>query len=139
MVKRGRLVIMKYDYVIVGAGLSASVSARILADAGYKILIVERRNHLGGNLYDKKNEAGILVQKYGPHTFHTNNDKVIEFVTKYAIFEEDHLRCEVNIEGTITPRRERIKIIKNISITTKPRAIRLTHCLVICCSSSYSV
>lgn len=93
----------KYDYVIIGAGLSASVSARILADKGYKILIVERRNHLGGNLYDKKNEAGILVQKYGPHTFHTNNDKVIEFVTKYAIFEEYHLRCEVNIEGTITP------------------------------------
>jgi UDP-galactopyranose mutase len=93
----------KYDYVIVGAGLSASVIARRLADSGKKILIVERRNHLGGNLYDEKNEDGILVQKYGPHTFHTNNDKVIEFVNMYAEFEEYHLRCEVNIEGTITP------------------------------------
>ena len=94
---------MKYDYVIIGAGLSAAVSARMLADAGYKILIVERRNHLGGNLFDEKNEDGILVQKYGPHTFHTNNDRVINFVTKYAEFEEYHLKCEVNIDGVITP------------------------------------
>ena len=93
----------KYDYVIVGAGLSAAVIARCLADDGKKILILERRNHLGGNLYDFKNEDGIIVQKYGPHTFHTNNDRVIDFVTKYAVFKEYHLRCEVNIDGIITP------------------------------------
>lgn len=103
MVEKGRLIVMKYDYVIIGAGLSACVSARLLANKGYKILIVERRNHLGGNLYDEKNKEGIIVQKYGPHTFHTNSDKVIEFVTKYADFEEYHLKCEVNIDGIITP------------------------------------
>ena len=93
----------KYDYVIVGAGLSSAVIARSLADDDKKILILERRNHLGGNLYDSLNEDGIIVQKYGPHTFHTNNDRVIDFVTKYAKFKEYHLRCEVNIDGIITP------------------------------------
>lgn len=92
-----------YDYVIVGAGLSAAVVARCLANDGKKILIVERRNHLGGNLFDEKNEDGIIVQKYGPHTFHTNSDEVIEFVTKYAEFEEYHLKCEVSMINKITP------------------------------------
>lgn len=92
-----------YDYVIVGAGLSAAVVARCLADDGKKILIIERRNHLGGNLFDEKNEDGIIVQKYGPHTFHTNSDEVIKFVTKYAEFEEYHLKCEVSMVNKITP------------------------------------
>lgn len=92
-----------YDYIIIGSGLSGCVVARQLADAGKKILIIEKRGHLGGNLYDEKNEDGIIVQKYGPHTFHTNNEKVIDFVTKFGEFEEYHLKCEVNIDGIITP------------------------------------
>ena len=115
---------MKYDYVIIGAGLSACVSARLLADEGYKILIVERRNHLGGNLFDEKNEDGIIVQKYGPHTFHTNNDKVIDFVTKYADFEEYHLRCEVNIDGTITPSPFNFKTIDQFCDATEAKALK---------------
>jgi UDP-galactopyranose mutase len=124
MAKRGRLISMKYDYVIIGAGLSAAVSARMLADAGYKILIVERRNHLGGNLFDEKNEDGILVQKYGPHTFHTNNDKVIDFVTKYADFEEYHLKCEVNIDGVITPSPFNFKTIDQFYDVDKAKILK---------------
>ena len=115
----------KYDYVIVGAGLSALVIARCLADDGKKILILERRNHLGGNLYDFKNEDGIIVQKYGPHTFHTNNDRVIEFVTKYAKFQEYHLRCEVNIDGTITPSPFNFKTIDQFY--SKEEAVKLKN------------
>ncbi len=64
---------MNYEYVIVGSGLSGCVVARKLANAGHKVLVVERRKHLGGNVFDEYDENGILIQRYGPHTFHTNN------------------------------------------------------------------
>ena len=67
-----------YDYVVVGAGISGSIAARCFAEQGQKVLVVERRNHIAGNLYDETDESGILVQKYGPHIFHTNNPKVEE-------------------------------------------------------------
>ena len=122
----------RYDFVIVGAGLSACVVARKLADAGKKILIIERRNHIGGNLYDYKNEDGIIVQKYGPHTFHTNNDEVIDFITKYAQWEEYHLKCEAMIDDISTPspfnfmtidqfyEKEKGEILKKILLETFP-------------------
>ena len=63
----------EYDAVVVGCGLSGAVIARNLAEKKHKkVLIMERRDHIGGNMYDYKNEKGILVHKYGPHTFHTN-------------------------------------------------------------------
>ena len=95
--------ISKYDYIVIGAGLTGSIVARKLAENNKKVLVVERRPYIGGNLYDYKNENGITVQKYGPHTFHTNSDEVINFVTRFSKFDEYHLRCEVNIDGIITP------------------------------------
>ena len=62
-----------FEYLIVGAGLAGSVCAERLAQAGYKILLVERRNHLGGNAFDYYDEAGILIHKYGLHILHTNS------------------------------------------------------------------
>ena len=59
-----------FDYLIVGAGFAGSILAERLANqSGKKVLIVDRRNHIGGNAYDHYNEAGILVHKYGPHIF----------------------------------------------------------------------
>lgn len=94
---------MKYDYVIIGCGLSAAVVARKLADNGNKILIIERREHRGGNLYDEVDENGILVQRYGPHTFHTNNDDIINFITKYAEFIPYNMKCEAKLDDIVTP------------------------------------
>lgn len=94
---------MKYDYVIIGCGLSASVVARKLADNGNKILIIERREHRGGNLYDEIDGNGILVQRYGPHTFHTNNDDIINFITKYAQFIPYNMKCEARLDDIVTP------------------------------------
>jgi UDP-galactopyranose mutase len=92
-----------YDYIVVGAGLSGSVVSRQLSDAGKKVLIVEKRSNIGGNLFDYRNKKNILVQKYGPHTFHTNDDNVIAFVTRFANFKEYHLKCEVKIDNIVTP------------------------------------
>jgi UDP-galactopyranose mutase len=75
----------EYDYLIVGAGLFGAVCARELTDAGSRCLVVEKRNHLGGNVYTKEIE-GIQVHIYGAHIFHTNNDEIWKYVRRFADF-----------------------------------------------------
>ena len=74
-----------YDYLIVGSGLFGSVCARELTDEGFKCLVIEKRNHIGGNIYTE-NIVGINVHKYGPHVFHTNSEKVWSYVNRFAMF-----------------------------------------------------
>ena len=65
-----------FDYLIVGAGFAGAVLAeRLATQAGKKVLVIDKRNHIGGNTYDYYNKEGILVHKYGPHIFHTNSKK----------------------------------------------------------------
>lgn len=78
---------MKYDYLIVGAGLFGSVFAREMTDFGKKCLVIDRRDHIAGNVYCEKTE-GINVHKYGAHIFHTNDDKVWEYVNRFASFND---------------------------------------------------
>ena len=76
---------MMFDYLIVGSGLYGSICARELTDKGYKVLVLEKRNHTGGNIYTK-NIEGINVHKYGAHIFHTNNKQVWDYVNRFAVF-----------------------------------------------------
>jgi UDP-galactopyranose mutase len=73
-----------FDAIIVGTGFSGSIIARKLADENKKILILEKRSHIAGNMYDERDKNGILVQRYGPHTIYTDSDKVFNFVKKYT-------------------------------------------------------
>ena len=74
-----------FDYLIVGSGLYGAVCARELTDAGKKVLLVEKRDHIAGNVYTKKTE-GIHVHQYGAHIFHTNNKRVWDYVNRFAAF-----------------------------------------------------
>ena len=74
-----------YDYLVVGAGLYGAVFARQMTDAGYKVLVIDKRPHIAGNVYCEKVE-GINVHKYGAHIFHTNNREVWEYVNQFADF-----------------------------------------------------
>ena len=76
---------MKFDYLIVGTGLYGSVCAYELTKKGYKCLVIEKRNHIGGNVYTEEIE-GINVHKYGAHIFHTNSDKIWKYVNSFAEF-----------------------------------------------------
>ena len=76
---------MKYDYLVVGCGLYGVVFARQAANKGKKVLIIEKRNHIAGNVYTEKIE-GINVHRYGPHIFHTNNKKVWNFINDFVEF-----------------------------------------------------
>ena len=74
-----------YDYLIVGSGLYGAILARELKNAGYKVLIIEKRNHIAGNVYTEKRD-NINVHVYGAHIFHTSDEKVWNYVNKYAKF-----------------------------------------------------
>ncbi|WP_267921686.1 NAD(P)-binding protein [Nostoc favosum] len=77
---------MLFDWLIVGAGYSACVMAeRLATQLGHRVLIVEQRDHIGGNAYDYYNEHGILVHKYGPHIFHTKSKKVWDYLSHFQI------------------------------------------------------
>lgn len=90
----------KYDYLIVGAGLFGAVFAREMTDAGKKCLVIDRRDHIAGNIYSEEVE-GIQVHKYGPHIFHTDIDEVWEYVKRFARF--NHFRYEpvANYKGEL--------------------------------------
>lgn len=74
-----------YDYLIVGAGLFGATFGRLMTDAGKSCMIIDKRNHVGGNVYTE-NSDGIHVHKYGPHIFHTSNDEIWNFVNKFTEF-----------------------------------------------------
>ena len=90
---------MKYDFLIVGAGLSGITAANLLADLNKKVLIIDKRNHIGGNCYDYKNEHGIIVQKYGPHIFHTNNKEIWNYLNKFTEFNNYEHRVIAKVKG----------------------------------------
>jgi UDP-galactopyranose mutase len=76
---------MEYDYLIVGAGLAGSVMAeRLASQQNKKILLIEKRGHIGGNAYDEYDKNGILIHKYGPHIFHTNSKEVFDYLSQFT-------------------------------------------------------
>jgi len=75
---------MKYQIIIIGAGISGTVLAERYANSGKSVLVLEKRNHIAGNCYDYYNEAGILISKYGAHLFHTNHEDVWKYVNQYS-------------------------------------------------------
>lgn len=89
-----------YDYLIVGSGMFGATSARLLTDQGMKCLVLEKRNHIGGNCYTE-NIEGINIHKYGAHIFHTSNEKVWNFINKYANFNNYINSPLANYEGKL--------------------------------------
>ena len=89
-----------FDYLVVGAGLFGAVFAREAANKGKKILIIDKRNHIAGNVYTEKIE-GINVHKYGAHIFHTNNKEVWEYVNTYAVFNRFTNTPVANFKGEL--------------------------------------
>lgn len=74
-----------YDCIIIGSGIAGAAAARILAEEqGRKVLVLEKKHHIGGNCYDGKDEYGILVHWYGPHIFHTGNEEVYEWLSRFT-------------------------------------------------------
>jgi UDP-galactopyranose mutase len=93
-----------FDYIIVGAGFAGSVMAeRLASQANKKVLIIDVRDHIGGNTYDYYNEAGILVHKYGPHIFHTNCKEVYDYLSKFTGWRQYEHRVLGSVDGRLVP------------------------------------
>ena len=89
-----------FDYMVVGAGLFGSVFAREMAEAGQKVLIIEKRNHIGGNVYTR-DEHGVQVHVYGPHLFHTNNRDIWNYVNRFTDFNHYQHKVKAFHDGKI--------------------------------------
>lgn len=113
---------MTYDYLIVGAGFAGCVLAERLASRLEKrVLLIDRRPHIGGNAYDEYNEEGILVHRYGPHLFHTNDRRVFQYLSNFTSWRPYEHRARSLVEGKLVPipiNRETVNTLFGVGLNT---------------------
>jgi UDP-galactopyranose mutase len=94
----------RYDVLIVGAGFTGAVLAeRIASQRGQRVLLIDRRSHIGGNAYDFRNERGILCHRYGPHIFHTNSQAVVDYLSQFTQWLPYEHRVVALVDGRLVP------------------------------------
>jgi UDP-galactopyranose mutase len=93
-----------FDYLVVGAGFAgATIAERLAVHADKKVLVCDKRPHIGGNAYDHYDEAGILVHRYGPHIFHTNSREVYDYLSRFTAWRPYQHRVLANVDGQLLP------------------------------------
>ena len=129
-----------FDYLIVGAGFAGSVLAeRLASQADKKVLIIDKRPHIAGNAYDYFNEDGILIHKYGPHIFHTNSDRVFEYLSQFTAWRPYEHRVLAQVDGQLLPipiNRDTVNRLYGLDLQTEEeceaffasRAEPIDHC-----------
>lgn len=94
----------QYDYLVVGAGFAGAVMAeRLASQAGKRVLVIDRRDHIGGNAYDERDSAGNLVHRYGPHIFHTNSQDIVDYLSRFTRWRPYEHRVLGDIRGQLLP------------------------------------
>jgi UDP-galactopyranose mutase len=94
----------RYDALIVGAGFAGATCARVLAqEGGMSVLVIDRREHVAGNAYDYRDEAGVLCHAYGPHIFHTNSQRVVDFLSRFTDWRPYEHRVLAEVDGRFVP------------------------------------
>src|SRR5215212_6662219 len=113
----------RYDVLVVGAGYAGSVIAERLASrCGLSSLVIDRRDHIAGNAYDYVDEHGVLVHKYGPHIFHTNSEKVVDYLSQFTDWRPYEHRVLASVEGQLVPmpiNRTTINMLYGLGLTTE--------------------
>lgn len=94
---------MQIHSLIVGAGITGTVLARLLAEQGNEVLIIDKRETIGGNCYDYFDENNICIHKYGPHIFRTNDDSVFQFLSRFTTWRKYEHKVRANIDGKFVP------------------------------------
>src|SRR5437763_649410 len=114
---------MVFDYLIVGAGFAGSVLAeRLASQLNKKVLVVDKRKHIGGNAYDHYNDDGILVHKYGPHIFHTNSERVFDYLSQFTDWRPYEHRVLAQVDGKLLPipiNRTTVNLLYGLDLETE--------------------
>ena len=115
-----------FDYLVVGAGFAGSVMAeRLAADAGKRVLVIDRRPHIAGNAYDHLDEAGILIHQYGPHIFHTNSSEIVDYLSRFTEWRPYEHRVLAVVDGKQVPvpiNRTTLNVLYDLDLKTEEEA-----------------
>src|SRR3954463_14930982 len=112
-----------FDYLVVGAGFAgATIAERLAVHSGKKVLVCDKRPHIGGNAYDHYDEAGILVHKYGPHIFHTNSREVFEYLSRFTEWRPYQHRVLACVDGQLLPIPINLNTATRCTGPTSPRS-----------------
>lgn len=115
-----------YDYLVVGAGFAGSVMAeRLAADAGKRVLVIDKRPHVAGNAYDHRDAAGILIHQYGPHIFHTNSADIFDYLSRFTDWRPYEHRVLAAVRGQLVPipiNRTTLNALFGLSLETEQEA-----------------
>ncbi len=110
-----------FDYLVVGAGFAGSVLAeRLASQLDQRVLVVDKRPHIGGNAYDRHDEAGVLVHPYGPHIFHTNSADIFAYLSQFTGWRPYQHRVLASVDGQLLP------IPINLDTVNRLYGLRLT-------------
>lgn len=127
---------MAYDCVVIGAGISGSVIANLLAtEKKFSVLVIEKRDQIAGNLYDFNNDDGLTVQKYGPHIFHTNNEKVWNYLSQFTSWNNYQHKVLACVNDTKVPFPvciETVEKLHNRPFTEEQFRKYITDCQIHC-------
>ncbi len=94
----------RFDFLIVGAGFAGAVLAeRLASQLDKRVALIDRRSHVGGNAYDHLDESGVLVHRYGPHIFHTNAERVVEYLSQFTEWRPYEHRVLAHVDGQDVP------------------------------------
>ena len=111
-----------FDYLIVGAGFAGSVLAeRLASQAGKKVLLIDRRLHIGGNAYDRYDNEGILIHPYGPHIFHTNSERIFAYLSQFTEWRPYEHRVVASVNGQLLPipiNRTTVNLLYGLNLQT---------------------
>jgi UDP-galactopyranose mutase len=115
-----------YDTLVVGAGYAGSIMAeRLASQRGQRVLVVDRRDHIAGNAFDYHDEHGVLVHRYGPHIFHTNSEKVVDYLSRFTEWRPYEHRVLARVDGMHLPmpiNRTTLNRLYGLSLSTDDEA-----------------
>jgi len=112
-----------YDWLIVGAGFAGSVLAERLAnERNERVLLIDRRSHIGGNAYDRYDDDGLLIHQYGPHIFHTNSKQIVEYLSRFTDWRPYEHRVLAEVDGMLVPipiNLDTVNKLYNLNLTSE--------------------